>query len=169
MATVIDGTIGVQGNSGAFIADTAKTASGSTVDFTSIPSWVKRITVLINGLSYAAAGVGVIRIGSGALETTGYSCSITGLSTVPTINFSSATNGFGSLNTGGSASTVVGQATLVLISGNTWVYNQITQRPADSVTNISTGLIALSGALDRLSLVATTSTFDAGTVNILFE
>jgi hypothetical protein len=27
----------------------------------------------------------------------------------------------------------------------------------------------LSGTLDRISIVATTSTFDAGTINILYE
>ena len=34
---------------GAITLATAQTASGTAVDFTSIPSWVKRITVMFNG------------------------------------------------------------------------------------------------------------------------
>jgi hypothetical protein len=49
MALELNGTTGVQGNSGAFVAGTAvASTSGTSIDFTSIPSWIKRITVVFN-------------------------------------------------------------------------------------------------------------------------
>jgi hypothetical protein len=152
------------------IAGTAQTASGSSVDFTGIPSWVKRITVMINGLSYAAAGAGVIQIGtSSGLTTTGYSTLNTGLNTTPTISVTAITNGFSTLATSAAAAVVVGKFEIVNINGNTWLCTGTSSRFTDAVTNITNGAVALSGTLDRLSLVATTSTFDAGTINILYE
>ena len=152
------------------IAATAQTASGSSVDFTGIPSWVKRITVTVTDISFAAAGTARIRLGtSGGLVTSGYVTSNTGLNATPTINVSSLTDGIGSITTGAAASVVTGQFIIVNTTGNTWQSNGFSSRLADTTTNMSTGYIALSGTLDRLSLVATTSTFDAGTINILYE
>jgi hypothetical protein len=151
------------------IAGTAQTASGSSVDFTGIPSWVKRITVMINGLSYAAAGGGVIQIGSGSLTTSGYTSNTTAFTTTPSIGAATQTNGFGVLTTSAAAATINGIFVLYNQTGNTWTYSQQTHRTTDLISNIGSGQIALSGTLDRLSLVATTSTFDAGTINILYE
>lgn len=141
----------------------------SSIDFTSIPSWVKRITVQIAGLSFAAAGAGVIQIGSGSLTTSGYTGYVQGLSSGPTASTSSVTNGFGYLSTSAAASTVIGQYVLTNITGNQWIATGQTVRGADAVANWGYGYITLGGTLDRLSLVATSSTFDAGTVNILYE
>lgn len=154
---------------GVLTAATAQTASGSSVDFTGIPSWVKRITVQIAGLSFAAGGAGVIQIGSGSLTTTGYTGFTQGLSSTPTANTTSITNGFGALTTSAAATTVIGSYVLTNVTGNQWLATGQTVRGADSVTNWGYGFITLSGTLDRLSLVATTSTFDAGTINILYE
>ena len=165
------GTIVVAGQNSAITAGTAQTASGSSVDFTSIPSWVKRITVQIVNLGYAAAGAGVIRIGSGSLTTSGYLGSVTGFSTTPAITYSSVTNGLSNLTTNAASgtTTITGQMVITNVTGNLWVATSCTTRNGDSVTNLSNSYITLSGELDRLSLVATTSTFNAGTINILYE
>jgi hypothetical protein len=58
---------------------------------------------------------------------------------------------------------------ITLLDTNTWVSNGMVFRANDNILMTSNGHIALSGTLDRISLVATTSTFDAGTVNVLYE
>jgi len=149
---------------------TSQTASGSAVNFTGIPSWVKRITVQIAGLSYAAAGVGVIRIGSSStLVTTGYTTANTSVNETPAVSMSSITNGLGTINTSAAGTVIYGSYVLTLMGSNLWQYNGQTSRSGDGTLNFGNGYITLAGALDVLSLVATSSTFDAGTINMLYE
>lgn len=147
----------------------SQTASGSAVNFTSIPSWVNRITVQINGLSYAAAGQGVLRIGSSAtLVTTGYTSNVV-VSNSTSVSTSAQTDGFGNINTTAAATTINGVYILTSMGSNTWNFRSQIFRTTDNSGVTGNGFIALAGALDVLSLVATTSTFDAGTINILYE
>jgi hypothetical protein len=170
MPLVLSGTNGVQDNSGAFVAATAQTASGSSVDFTGIPSWVKRITVTMTDVSFAAGGQARIRLGtSGGLVSTGYTTTNTVLQNTPTIGLGSITDGINTIATTAAATVATGQFIIVNVTGNTWQSSGFVSRLADNITLMTTGYIALSGTLDRLSLVATTSTFDAGTINILYE
>jgi hypothetical protein len=64
MAITISGTDGegVTGNVGAFTAGTAVTASGTSIDFTDIPNWVKRITVMLNGISSNGTNLFLIQL-----------------------------------------------------------------------------------------------------------
>ena len=155
------------------IAATAQTASGSSVDFTGIPSWVKRITVSMIQVSTAAAGAARIRLGtSSGLVTTGYFGTLTNFSTSPGISqtaLSASPEGIAGFGVGSGSTEVNGQFVIVNLTGNTWQCAGNLTRAGDSLVSISSGFIALSGTLDRLSLVATTSTFDAGTINILYE
>lgn len=153
------------------VSGAAQTASGTSVDFTGIPSTAKRITVIINGLSYAAAGGGVggVQIGSGSLTTTGYTSGTTAQVGGPVINVGTQTTNFGILNTSAAGSTVTATYVLHNITGNTWVFSEVGFRFTDNTSIIGSGFIALGGVLDRLSVVATTSTFDAGTINIMWE
>jgi len=48
------------------------TTSGTSIDLTSIPSWVKRITVMLNGVSTNGASIPQIQLGAGSVDTTGY-------------------------------------------------------------------------------------------------
>ena len=154
------------------VSGTAWTYTSGTpasVDFTGIPSTVKRITVMISGLSYAAAGVGGVQIGSGSLTTTGYTSGTTAQVGGPAINVGTQTTNFGILNTSAAGSTVTATYVLHNITGNTWVFSEVGFRFTDNTSIIGSGFIALGGVLDRLSVVATTSTFDAGTINIMWE
>lgn len=151
------------------VSGTSVTASGTSVNFTDIPSWVKRITVSITGLSYAATGTGVVQIGSGSLTTTGYTSNGVVYAQTPTNTVQGQTNGFGILACASAASALNSTFVLTNVTGNMWSYFQIGYRTGDAISVTGNGYITLSGALDRLSLVATTSTFDAGTINILYE
>jgi len=153
--------------SGTAVAST----SGTSIDFTSIPSWVKRITVMFNGVSTNGTSNLLLQIGSTTFTTSGY------VSQAGTINGSggigsfSATTGFiigvYSVNT----DTLTGTFTLVNITGNTWVFSGIHYRTANVNTGFSSGTaISLAGVLDRIRITSVTpDTFDAGSINILYE
>ena len=173
MSLILSGTDGVQGNSGAIVSGTAVSASGTSVDFTDIPSWVKRITVMIAGVSTAAAGAARIRVGtSSGLVTTGYEGGTMTNTTAPAnsaTSLASAPEGIAGFSTTSGATVVHGIFTVCNVAGNTWAGSGSVYRSGDSAAVYSNGNIALSGVLDRISVVATTSTFDAGTINIIYE
>ena len=165
------GTVAVNGLSSNIVSGTAVTSpSGTSIDFTSIPSWVKRITVIANDISFAAAGTSRIRIGtSSGLVSTGYSSANGTISNANTTVVSTITDGFPGPITGSAAATATIVCTVFNVTGNTWTAMTQAIRPTDLLTQNGVGFIALAGTLDRISIVATTSTFDAGTINILYE
>lgn len=149
------------------ISGTAVTASGTSVDFTSIPSWVKRITVMFSGVSTSGTSVIQIQLGdSDGVETTGY------LSTSSTAggSLSAITSGF-AVCTPAAASVVSGHCVLTLIgTSNTWVQTSLIKSATNTMA-YSAGDKATSATLDRVRITTTggTDTFDAGTINILYE
>jgi len=165
------GTFTVKGVNSNIVAGTAITsATGSSLDFADIPSWVERITISLNGISFAAAGVASVRLGvSNTLVTTGYVTNRTGFATVPAIANVSSTDGIATLNTTSAGAGMTGQIVLTNLTGNQWVATGQIFRTTDNVYMTTVGSITLAGALTNLSFVATTSTFDAGSINILYE
>jgi len=147
------------------------TTSGTSKDFTGIPSWAKRITVLLDGVSVSGTSVLLIQAGTGGSPTTtGYTSGaiqLSGASTAP----STFTTGFGQQATGAVAAseTYSGKCTLELDASNKWVATHTNF--TGSKCSIGGGTIALAGALDniRLTTVNGTDTFDAGSVNIDVE
>lgn len=149
------------------VRDSLRTpTSGTSVNFTGIPSWVKRITIMVSGLS-GAAGIGAgVQLGSGGLVTTGY---VTGQVSPPGATYTAVTDRLVTFGTSAAASTVSGIATLTTLGNNIWVGNSVMNRTTDNFIMLSAGTITLSGVLDQVSVVTTVSTFDAGSVNILYE
>jgi hypothetical protein len=149
------------------ISGTAVTASGTSVDFTGIPSWVKRITVLFNGVSTSGTSLVLIQIGSGSVTTSGY------LSTSVAANglISNSTAGFLQAQVMIAAQAYTGQNVITLISSNAYVSsgNFITTNANNGMNN--SGSITLGGTLDRVRITTVngTDTFDAGTINLLWE
>jgi len=148
--------------------------SGTSIDFTSIPSWVKRITVMFSVVSTNGGSDYLVRIGSGSVDATGYlgtSLRLVSGATVVGLNY---TTGFG-INNGTQASTYVsnGSITLSLLnsSSNLWAASGVFAG-SDSATNtVSAGTKTLSGAIDRVRITTVngTDTFDAGSINIQYE
>jgi hypothetical protein len=172
MALELNGTTGVQGNSGAFVAGTAvASTSGTSIDFTSIPSWVKRITVIFNGVSVSGSSSGLVQIGAGSVTSTGYLSYWGFIQSIGNINTGNSTAGFGFWN-GNTADTRYMHMVITLVSANTWVASH--QGAFDSGGNylvLGGGRVTLGGTLDRVRIttVAGTDTFDAGSINILYE
>jgi hypothetical protein len=151
---------------------TAVSASGTSVDFTSIPSWVKRITVMLNGVSLAGNGAILIQLGdSGGIENTGYGGQIVYIngSAPGSFTFSSGVNLYGT--SVGPSILNSGSIVFTHLSGNIWVFQGAVNSTNSSATNYVAGAKTLSATLDRVRVTTETGTdtFDAGTINILYE
>ena len=146
--------------------------SGTSIDFTSIPSWVKRVNIIFSSVSTNGTSLFMLQIGNGSIVTTGYE---SGSWTANTANTGS-TAGF-ILNAGSSASSgsYHGVITVNLISANKWVESgtlgQSTNPASIGGGSVSGGTITLGGTLDRVRITTVngTDTFDAGSINILYE
>jgi hypothetical protein len=143
--------------------------SGTSIDFTGIPSWAKRITVMFNGVSTNGTSGLQIQIGSGSFVASGYASQ----SSAGTTTSGAVTSGFSIIAFAVAANTYSGAVTINLVGSNTWCGSSIL-----STTNTSTTVYlgagnspALSGALDRVRITTVngTDTFDAGTINIMYE
>jgi hypothetical protein len=162
----IDGTpTGV----GVLTSGTSVSASGTSVDFTSIPSWVKRITVMFSGVSTSGTSIVQVQLGdSGGIETSGYSTSAWSAS----INYLT-TNATGiPVDATGNAATVrAAVIPIVNVTGNIWVSSFVSASQGVSANCLSGGTKTLSATLDRIRITTVngTNTFDAGTINILYE
>jgi hypothetical protein len=151
---------------------TAQTATGTAINFTDIPSWVKRVTVTAFGLSTNGASSVACRIGgAGGMKTTGY---FSGL-VFPTVAWTSAvgftTNGLYVCASSASKITY-GSATLTRIVDNKWTWSgSFARDDTTDVMNIVSGGVDLGEQLTRLQITTLggTDIFDAGTVNILYE
>jgi len=167
----VTGTLTASGGvSGGVTRATAVTStSGTSIDFTSIPSGVKRITVILSGVSTNGTSNMQIQIGSGSVSTSGYLGSYVQLAT--------GGNSVGAMTTGFMVSLVdataaqVGHAVITNITGNVWVCSSMFGRTNQNVVMNSAGNISLGGVLDRVRITTVngTDTFDAGTINIFYE
>jgi hypothetical protein len=163
--------VNVTGTLAPVVSGTAVTASSTSVDFTGIPSWVKRITVMFNGVSTNGTSIIQVQLGdSGGIEVTGYAGSFGGHSGASIGGAAYAGAGFVVTNAVTAASNIQGQLILSLIGSNAWVGTGNTAR-ADSYLSWTAGSKTLSDTLTqvRITTVNGTDTFDAGTINILFE
>ena len=148
--------------SGTAVAST----SGTTIDFTSIPSWVKRVTVMFNGVSTSGSSNFLFQLGdSGGVETTGYQSVGSNYVAATT-----STIGFTSHNTSAGSNTE-GFIEFSTLGSNIWVgsgnFASVTSAQVISIAGSKT----LSATLDRVRITTTngTDTFDAGSINILYE
>lgn len=150
---------------------TAKaTTSGTFVDFTNIPSWAKKITVLFNSVSTNGTNFVTTQLGtSSGIEATGYNGAASYIASSSAAT-ASTTSGVIWYNQGATVNRN-GLLTFVLIPGNTWIYNGVAADSTAANTLLVGGNKTLSGVLDRVRITTTpgVDTFDSGSVNILVE
>lgn len=164
-------TITANGLNSNIVSGTSQAStSGTSIDFTGIPSWAKRITVLFSGVSSNGSSDRILQIGAGSVTTTGYlsSSTVMGSSSLGTTVY---TTGFGINRSIASSQVISGAVYLMNISSNTWACSGVTADSSSANTYTAGGSIALSGTLDRIRITAVngTDTFDAGSINILYE
>jgi hypothetical protein len=168
-------TVSSSGAYGQLISGTAvASTSGTSIDFTSIPSWVKRITVNFSGVSTNGTSIPIIQLGdSGGVETSGYLGSGSSVFNGSTTAAEQQTTGFGI--GGGMVSTIVFhgsiQITLLNATANTWCASGVLARSDTACVFNCGGAKSLSATLDRVRITTVNGTdaFDAGSINILYE
>jgi hypothetical protein len=158
-------------------ATAVASTSGTSIDFTGIPSWVKRITVMFNGVSTSGTSIPLVQLGdSGGIETTTYTGQgdsfTTSSGAISVFTSTANTIGFNlsSSITAAAAGTLNGMATILNISGNSWVFTSYNSQYVGA-SGAGTGRKTLSDVLDRIRITTIngTDTFDAGSINILYE
>jgi len=145
--------------------------SNTAIDFTSIPSWVKRITVMFSGVSVSGTSSFLVQIGSGSITPSGYnSCSAGAINNAPPA-VTTSTAGYVIISD--TASDVKnGHMVITLMGSNLYVSSHTFG--GDSTRDVvwwGGGSVTLGGTLDRVRITTVngTDTFDAGSVNILYE
>jgi hypothetical protein len=146
---------------------TAPPATPEYFDFTGIPSGVKRITVMFNGVSTDGDSNFIIQLGdAGGIETTGYAGGSfnAGVASYNTAGFDLTAQQLSTQSWGGAV-------TLTNITGNTWCESGVISGDSSGYIGASGGAKTLSATLDRVRVTTAngTDTFDAGSINIFYE
>ena len=154
------------------LATAQNSTSGTNIDFTGIPSWVKRVTVMFSGVSTNGTSAPRVQIGAGSIDTSGYLGSATHIGTAVTAGTFSS--GFDFLDgSGAQAATYIRHGSLVfsLIASNVWAANGMLGLSDTGRLYLLAGSKSLSGTLDRVRITTVngTDTFDAGSINIMYE
>lgn len=165
-STLLAGGVGVQKMQ---LLAAKATTSGTYVDFTGIPAWAKKLTVMFNGVSTNGSSIVQVQIGSGSVTTSGYVCTTTGGSTG--LISAGSTTGLRVDAASSSAFTRSGIVQVCLLGSNAYVFAGTVSDTAGNVFCQSSGNVTLTGTLDRIRLTTVNGTdlFDAGSVSVLVE
>lgn len=142
--------------------------SGTSIDFTSLPSWVKRITVMFNGVSTNGSSNLLVQLGtSGGVVTSSYASGCWGANTTNT----GSSAGLIATGLNGAGRTNYGMMIISSFGSNAWasIVNIFdTSNNANNGAGVQTNL---GGTLDRVRITTVngTDTFDAGSINIMYE
>lgn len=164
-------TTASDGSDGGITLGTAiASISGTSIDFTGIPSTAKRITLLLHDVSTSGGSDFLVQLGSTTYQTSGYLGCQTQITSTPVAG--ALSSGFKILN--GSATSAVrisGAVVLEKVSENIWSgIGRIGEIDAARM-QLVVGTVPLGGVLDRVrfTTIGGTDTFDNGTVNISWE
>lgn len=144
--------------------------AGTSITFSSIPSWARRLTVVLQGVSTTGLADLVVQLGTSAgITISGY------LSTTVQTNIasgdggSSSTVGFVIRNAAAAnVASVIMQITN--ITGNQWVSSHC-GKLSTALVVYGGGDVSLPGTLTSVRVTTDTGvpTFDAGTINVMYE
>ena len=166
LAVSINGGVNYPLMSGTAVAST----SGASIDFTGIPSTAKCINVMFSGVSTSGASKIIVQLGdAGGIETSGYVGSISFAETsIAASNFST-----GFIVEDGTSATAVRQGLMriCLLNSLTWIESSNVARSDSASICVGAGTKTLSATLDRVRITTVngTDTFDAGSINIMWE
>lgn len=171
-ADVQDGSLGRNdiGESLIRLGTQQATTSGVFKEFTSIPSWARRITLSLWFVSTNGTANILVQLGTGGAPTTsgytGYSVFSWASGVVPI----SSTNGIPIFNNAANYSHF-GHITFTNVGDNAWVASGQLTTGGTQGAIVSSGFIELAGVLNYLRIVTANGTdaFDAGAVNISWE
>lgn len=165
----ITGTLATRITSGTAVV----TTSGTSINITGIPSWVKRVTLMLNGISTSGTSIIQFQLGAGSIQTSGYEAEATGFQAAALLASGVYTSGFPLGGDNAAAMLYTGNITFCNFGSNLWIGSMAggANNGGSGRTFHGGGKVTLSGTLDRLRITTTngTDTFDAGSVNILYE
>lgn len=139
---------------------------------TGIPSWAKRINVILNQVSTNGTSGIQLRVGNGAVVTSGYTgtSSYAGGGGASGTFFTAGVNSYGD---NGASANRCGGFTLDLVASNLWIIRGLwgISSGASAFNEFSTGVIQLTSALDRIYFGTTNGTdlFNNGSVVVTWE
>lgn len=147
------------------------TTSGTSKDSPDIPTWAKRVTLLFTGVSTSGTSLLLVRLGAGgSIESTSYSA-VGGLLIDNTATNAAADSTGFTIRSSAANAVLGGSIIFTNVTGNTWAAQGCIGDYTNGRVIYVTGSKALSGALDRVRITTVngTDTFDAGSINILYE
>ena len=162
-----------QDASGPLLLADQHTSSGTAINVTGVPTWVKRITVNNVGLSVSGTSYPMYRLGdSGGVETNVYQGSVAML-TAGSVSTFTVSSGFMLYTIGSAGNIMHGQTIFILqsVSSNTWTCCSQLSNSAGAAVSFVSGSKALSAPLDRIQLTthSGTDTFDGGVMSVVYE
>lgn len=149
------------------------TTSGTSHEYTGIPSWVKKVTISIGGISGSGTSPYIIQIGDASAYKTASYYGTSGYVTAAAQGASLMTSGFQFVSAVAAGTTIHGIAVLSLINSSTneWGFAFTGGQSDTAAVIFGGGTVLLTSALTRLKLttIGGTDTFDAGSFNIMYE
>jgi len=145
-------------------------SSNTFLDFENIPSWARRITVMLNGVSTNGTSHTQVQVGAGSFTTSGYVGGAGFVVNAAAVAVTTNSTGLKTDGYGAAVDTRYGTYFLTNFSGNTWMFVGNGNTKGENNVAFVSGQIALTGTLDRIRLTTVNGdTFDAGSVNIMYE
>jgi hypothetical protein len=151
------------------------TTSGTSVDFPGLLAGIRRITIILTGVSTNGTSNIIIQLGdSGGIETTGYATSYMLLVNAGAVAGATSTAGFVVQASASASAAISGTLTLNLSDTafpTAWTASGSFARTDTAAMLVCAGNKTLTTSLDRVRLTTAggTDTFDAGVMNISFE
>ena len=144
--------------------------SGTSIDFTGLPAWVKRITVMFYGVSTNGTSFPRIQIGAGSIQSSGYLGVGVQFAVSSSAALATGAGGF-DIPSGAATAVLTGHSVLTNITGNTWVMSGFLAKTETAYGFSIGGNVVLSGTLDRVRITTVNGTdaYDAGSINLLWE
>lgn len=144
--------------------------SGVSISFTSLPNWIKKITMILSGVSTNGAANILLRLSTGGtFATTGYVSNMQALQGGVASSGVNVTDGF--VISQGGASVITTGTYQFVNDGNGWIGTGVFAYEHAVVGSHGAGRVYLGGVLDGIRILTAngTDTFDAGSVNIIYE
>lgn len=155
----------------------ATTSGTSPIEFTDVPTGVKKITIIFDDVGTADSGnvVNVQLSTSASYVTTGYVSTSTRTQHGSTSVSQNITSGFIIGQLDNSSKALTGHAVLHNVSGNRWILSGVCSSTEPGDQNRSWnfgGFLDLGGTIDKLQILGDNSvsyTWDSGQINVMYE
>lgn len=163
-------------NGSLIVLGTSQAATGTSITFTGIPAWVKRVTLMLNRVSTNGNSPMYIRLGTaGGIENAAYHNTSSVIGSAGVAGVGTVTTAFNI--TVGTTYTYIaaeysGQLIFSLFEPDTWIMSGIFAAPSIPYNYVASGSKPLSsGALTQLQITTFNGidTFDNGSFNIQYE